>query len=85
MNNLDAFRPGGSVEELRKPEHVADDFAASGVKSKADIRAVFANNFFFGCEADDRATMCAFDPRMGGCGLCSVPTSRILTWLILTM
>ena len=65
MNNLDAFRPGCGVEELSKPEHVADDFAASGVKSKADIRAVFANNFFFGCEADDRATMCAFDPRMG--------------------
>ena len=37
----------------------------SGVKSKADIRAVFASNFFFGCEADDRATMCAFDLRMG--------------------
>lgn len=65
MNNLDAFRPGCSLEELRKPEHVADDFAVSGVKSKADIRAVFANNFFFGCEADDRATMWAFDPRMG--------------------
>ena len=65
MNNLDAFRPECSVDELSRPEHVVDDFEASGVKSKADIRAVFANNFFFGCEADDRATMWAFDPRMG--------------------
>ena len=65
MNNLDAFHPGCSVEEFSKPEHVADDFAAAGVKSKVDIRAVFANNFFFGCEADDRATMWALDPRMG--------------------
>ena len=65
MNNLDAFRPECSVEELGKPEHVFDDFEASGVKSKADIRKVFSGNFYFGCEADDRATMWAFDPRMG--------------------
>ncbi len=65
MESLDAFRPECGIEELSKPEHVTDDFDASGVKSKADIRGVFANNFFFGCEADDRATMWAFDPRMG--------------------
>jgi hypothetical protein len=65
MDNLDAFRPECSVEELAKPEHVVDDFDASGVKSKQDIRAVFSNNFYFGCEADDRATIWAFDPRMG--------------------
>ena len=65
MNNLDAFRPECSLEELAQPGHVVDDFEASGVTSKADIRAVFAENFYFGCEADDRATMWAFDPRMG--------------------
>ncbi len=65
MDSLDAFRPECSIAELSKPEYVTDDFDASGVKSKADIRGVFANNFFFGCEADDRATMWAFDPRMG--------------------
>ena len=65
MNNLDAFRPERSVEELARPEHVTDDFEAAGVNSKADIRAVFSGNFYFGCEADDRATMWAFDPRMG--------------------
>jgi predicted TIM-barrel fold metal-dependent hydrolase len=65
MNSLDAFRPECSIEELSRPEHVADDFAASGVNSKDEIRAVFSGNFYFGCEADDRATMWAFDPRMG--------------------
>ena len=65
INNLDVFRPECSLEELERPEFVADDFEASGVNSKEDVRAVFANNFYFGCEADDRATMWAFDPRMG--------------------
>jgi predicted TIM-barrel fold metal-dependent hydrolase len=65
LNNLDAFRPECSIEELGQPEHVTDDFDAAGVNSKEDIRAVFSSNFYFGCEADDRATMWAFDPRMG--------------------
>ena len=65
IGSLDAFRPEIGVEELSRPEHVVDDFEASGVGSKADIRAVFAENFYFGCEADDRATLWAFDPRMG--------------------
>jgi predicted TIM-barrel fold metal-dependent hydrolase len=65
VNNLDAFRPECSVEELGRPEHVFDDFEAAGINSKEDVRAVFSGNFYFGCEADDRATMWAFDPRMG--------------------
>jgi hypothetical protein len=65
MNNLDAFRPECSLEELARPEHVTDDFEAAGINSKEDVRAVFAGNFYFGCEADDRATMWAFDKRMG--------------------
>lgn len=64
LMNLDAFRPECSVGELSRPEHVVDDFEAAGIESKADIRATF-ENFYFGCEADDRATMWAFDPRMG--------------------
>jgi predicted TIM-barrel fold metal-dependent hydrolase len=65
MNSLDAFRPECSLEELGRPEHVSDDFEAAGINSKEDVRAVFSGNFYFGCEADDRATMWAFDPRMG--------------------
>jgi predicted TIM-barrel fold metal-dependent hydrolase len=65
MNNLDAFRPECSIEELARPEHVSDDFEAAGIESKDDVLAVFSNHFYFGCEADDRATMWAFDRRMG--------------------
>jgi predicted TIM-barrel fold metal-dependent hydrolase len=65
MNSLDAFRPECSLDELSRPEYVTDDFEAAGVNSKDDVRAVFSGNFYFGCEADDRATMWAFDPRMG--------------------
>jgi hypothetical protein len=65
MNSLDAFRPECSVEELARPEHIHDDFAAAGITSKDDVRAVFDNHFYFGCEADDKATMWAFDPRLG--------------------
>jgi predicted TIM-barrel fold metal-dependent hydrolase len=65
MNNLDAFRPECSIDELARPEYVVDDFEAAGVNSKEDIRAVFSGSFYYGCEADDRATMWAFDPRMG--------------------
>ena len=57
--------PSARSRSSRKPEHVVDDFEAAGVKSKADLRNVFSENFYFGCEADDRATMWAFDPRMG--------------------
>jgi predicted TIM-barrel fold metal-dependent hydrolase len=65
MNSLDVFRPECSLEELARPEHVVDDFEAAGINSKEDVRAVFSGNFYFGCEADDRATIWAFDPRMG--------------------
>jgi predicted TIM-barrel fold metal-dependent hydrolase len=65
LGSLDAFRPECSVAELARPEHVVDDFEAAGVQTKDDIRRVFSESFYFGCEADDRATMWAFDPRMG--------------------
>ena len=65
MNNLEHSARSAAWKSSSRPEHVADDFEASGVKSKADMRSVFADNFYFGCEADDRATMWAFDPRMG--------------------
>jgi hypothetical protein len=65
MNSLDAFRPECSLEELGRPEHVSDDFEAAGINAEEEVRTVFSDNFYFGCEADDRATMWAFDPRMG--------------------
>jgi predicted TIM-barrel fold metal-dependent hydrolase len=65
LNSLDAFRPEMSVEELETRQEVVDDFAVAGIVSKSDIKAIFERNFYFGCEADDPATMWAFDPRLG--------------------
>lgn len=40
-----------------------DDYSACGVKRAEDIRALFVNNFYFGCEADDRMNAWAFNRR----------------------
>jgi predicted TIM-barrel fold metal-dependent hydrolase len=60
-------RLGGDLtaQELtdRERDHL-DDFAASGITTKAELRSEFAKNFYFGCEADDSMAMVAFDPRM---------------------
>jgi len=40
-----------------------DDFAASGITSREQLRDQFVNNFYFGCEGEDRMTAMAFDRR----------------------
>jgi hypothetical protein len=42
-------------------ERNLDEFAASGVRSREDIRRIFEEQFFFGCEADDPLVSLAFD------------------------
>lgn len=56
-----------SVAVLSNPhEDVAmlDEFAASGIEAREDIRDVFARSFHFGCEADDPLNALAFDSRL---------------------
>jgi predicted TIM-barrel fold metal-dependent hydrolase len=50
------------------PEEV-NDFAPSGVTRPEDIRDIFQNNFYFGCEADDRLNAVAFDAKLNHYGL----------------
>jgi len=38
-----------------------DEFAASGVASVEDIKTMFSERYYFGCEADDPLTAVAFD------------------------
>lgn len=64
MDSLDVFRPECRLEELARPEDFHDDFEAAGIGSKDDVRSTF-NHYYFGCEADDRATIWAFDQRLG--------------------
>jgi predicted TIM-barrel fold metal-dependent hydrolase len=40
-----------------------DEFAASGVARAGDLVRLFAERFYFGCEADDRFAAVACDPR----------------------
>ena len=44
----------GGIREL-------DDFAACNIRRGEDIRDLFVNNFYFGCEADDPANAYAFN------------------------
>jgi hypothetical protein len=52
--NADQNPATGGVREL-------DDFAACKITRAEDIRDLFVNNFYFGCEADDPANAYAFN------------------------
>jgi len=45
-----------------------DDFAACGVATARELADQFADNFYFGCEGEDRATVMAFDRRVNHFG-----------------
>ena len=47
----------------------SDEFAACGIAKGRDIMRVFRQNYFFGCEADDRMTAVGFDDRLNHHGL----------------
>ena len=57
----------GSPTDLT-PEDM-DDFGPAGIESPEDIRDIFANNFYFGSEADDRMTAVGFDPKFNEFGI----------------
>jgi len=42
----------------------SDDFGASGVRRTRDLAKIFSENFYVGCEADDRMTAVAFNDRL---------------------
>jgi hypothetical protein len=49
---------------LSVPEdELNDEFAASGIEVKEDIKRLFTERFYFGCEADDPLTSLAWDPK----------------------
>jgi hypothetical protein len=41
-----------------------DEWAETGIKRPGDIRDMFRDRFFFGCEADDRMNAVAFDTKL---------------------
>ena len=59
-----------------------DDFSAAGINKANDIADRFVENFFFGCEADDRINAWAFDTKVNpfGAKLHAVFSSDIGHW-----
>jgi predicted TIM-barrel fold metal-dependent hydrolase len=57
-----------------------DEFASCGARSPADIRATFATQCFFGCEADDPMTALAFDDTYAGTRLNAMFASDLGHW-----
>lgn len=59
-----------SLHPLSDPDDpLLDDFARSGVTGAADLRRIFAERLYFGCEADDPVNAWAFATRVNPHGL----------------
>ena len=59
---LDQADEGASLISGTKEEpKTIDDWPACGIKQADDIRKLFVNNFYFGCEADDPMNATAFN------------------------
>lgn len=53
------------LHPLSDPDDPAvDDFERSGIAAPEDVRRIFAEQLFFGCEADDPVNAWAFDARV---------------------
>jgi predicted TIM-barrel fold metal-dependent hydrolase len=67
----DRGRTGSIADDGRteRPAWARDEFEHSGVDAKDDFAAVFSQQFFFGCEADDRGVFRALDGRGNPFGL----------------
>jgi predicted TIM-barrel fold metal-dependent hydrolase len=52
----------------RLDESQLDEWAACGIEKAEDIKTLFADRFFFGCEADDPMTAVAFNSKLNPFG-----------------
>ncbi len=69
---------------IERPERF-DEFAACAMREIRDLRALFVDPFYFGCEADDRMTTVAFNRRLNPLGATLKPVfgSDIGHWDVL--
>jgi hypothetical protein len=63
-------------------EDTLDEWAACGIERAEDIKALFCDRFYFGCEADDPLTSMAFNTRVNpfGAELKAMMGSDIAHW-----
>ena len=59
-----------------------DEFAESGVRTAEDVKRIFEEQYFFGCEADDPMNALAFDTKLAphGARLRAIFASDISHW-----
>lgn len=63
--------PGGEAAAAAwaaRGREVIDDFVACGIEKPSDIRGLFAENFYFGCEADDPMNAWGFNSKVNPYG-----------------
>src|SRR5262249_61817121 len=53
----------GFLSDPDENSETIDEFASSGIHSPEEVRRIFAEQYFFGCEADDPMNALAFDTR----------------------
>ncbi len=52
----------------REPDDMLDEWAACGIERREDIKTLFVDPFYFGCEADDPLTSTAFNTKINPFG-----------------
>jgi predicted TIM-barrel fold metal-dependent hydrolase len=83
VERLDRLEEGMLLlNDPEDPPGSRDDFAASGVRSAADIEEIFTSRFYFGCEADDPMNALAFSKGLNprGAELRAIFASDIGHW-----
>jgi predicted TIM-barrel fold metal-dependent hydrolase len=80
LDTLDASL--GALAQNREDPNRLDDWGACGIERVEDIRDVFVNNFYFGCEADDPTNAWAFNHKVNplGARLQAIFSSDIGHW-----
>ena len=73
---------GGLLSRPPEPEELLDEWAACGITKAEDIKTLFVDPFYFGCEADDPLTSMAFNTRINpfGAELHAMMGSDIAHW-----
>jgi predicted TIM-barrel fold metal-dependent hydrolase len=72
----------GLTQRPAEPEDMLDEWAACGIETAHDIKTLFADPFFFGCEADDPLTSLAFNTKINpfGAELNAMMGSDVAHW-----
>jgi predicted TIM-barrel fold metal-dependent hydrolase len=73
---------GRAPRRPREPEDMLDEWAACGIERAEDIKTLFVDPFYFGCEADDPLTSTAFNTAINpfGARLHAMMGSDIAHW-----